>query len=277
MTAAQLRVLATRVAGRKAEDTDREVVLGDLLALGYGRETALRIVELLREEELLDCYLRRGAKNGCFPLTRVTEGYPKAVRKRLGLDSPGCIWCKGDMELLDTPKVSLVGSRVLRHENQVFAREVGRQAARQGFTLVSGNAAGADREAQEACLKAGGRVISVVAYELVNHRPRERVLYLGEDGYDQPFLPQRALSRNRVIHSLGERIFVAQSSLETGGTWDGTVRNLRFGWSPVFCFRDGSEAAERLIQMGANSITQDDLEDFSALCDEKYNFLTNDR
>ena len=91
------------------------------------------------------------------------------------------------------------------------------------------------------------------------------MLYLSEDGFDEEFSAQRALSRNRCIHALGRMVFVAQCDLQKGGTWSGTVRNLRFGWSPVACFRDGSEAASQLEQMGAYQIGLADLQDFACL------------
>ena len=273
LTVAQLRLLASRVEMMERPAQIRDLEPGDLLALGYGREMAERIVALLDEEALLESYLRRGMGSGCYPLTRVTEGYPAVVRRRLGLDAPGCLWYKGDVSLLDRPIIALVGSRLIRGANEAFAREVGRQAALQGYTLVSGNAVGADMTAQEACLAAGGTVISVLATELNQHRERERVLYLAEDGFDYAFSAQRALSRNRVIHTLGEKTLVARSSLEKGGTWDGSVRNLRFGWSPVFCFDDGSEAVMQLEQMGACLITMEDLRDLSALEPENKNLF----
>ena len=142
---------------------------------------------------------------------------------------------------------------------------MGRQAALQGYALVSGNARGADRTAQEACLAAGGWVISVVADGLDKQTARERMLYLSEDGFEEAFSAARALSRNRVIHALGCKTFVAQCSYRKGGTWDGTVKNLRFGWSPVFCFRDGSAAAELLAQMGAELVEMEALSPFESL------------
>jgi predicted Rossmann fold nucleotide-binding protein DprA/Smf involved in DNA uptake len=233
--------------------------------MGYGKEMAQRIVRLLSEDDRLDHYLRRGKNYGCTPLTRVSDGYPMALRRRLGLDSPGVLWAKGDLSLLATPTISLVGSRDLHPENRAFAQEVGRQAALQGYTLVSGNARGADRTAQESCLAAGGNVISVVADELFQHTPPEHMLYLSEEDFDLPFSALRALSRNRCIHALSDKTLVAQCTLGTGGTWDGTVKNLRFGWSKVFCFDDGSESAIQLEQMGATLITFDDLAALSAL------------
>jgi len=273
LTVAQLRILATRAGMMDAPTAERDLSAADLIGLGYGEEMANHILQLLSEEELLHHYLRQAAKQNCVPLTRLTEGYPAVVRQRLGLDSSGSLWCKGDFALLNTPKIALVGSRALKRENAKFAREVGRQAARQGYTLVSGNAAGADMEAQEACLEAGGNVIAVVSHGLQEQKCREQVLYLAEEGFDRPFSAQSALSRNRVIHSLGEKTLVAQATLEKGGTWDGTVRNLRFGWSPVFCFRDDSEACRRLADQGAVLVGMDALRDLANLKSEVISFF----
>ena len=259
LTDAQLRTLADRVVQAKRLQEDRDLTVRDLIALGYGREMAQRILSLLEETELLEYYIRRGEKFGCTPVTRVSPDYPLILRQRLGLDSPGCLWAKGDLSILNTPAIALVGSRNLKEPNRKFAVELGRQAARQGLTLVSGNARGADRAAQNACLEAGGRVISIVADELAKQPLQENVLYLSEEDFDAPFSSQRALSRNRCIHALGRMVFVAQSDLGKGGTWDGTVKNLRFGWSPVACFRDGSEASIQLEQMGVYLVGQEDL------------------
>jgi predicted Rossmann fold nucleotide-binding protein DprA/Smf involved in DNA uptake len=172
---------------------------------------------------------------------------------------------KGNTELLQKPCISLVGSRDIRQNNLIFAQEVGRQAAKQGYVLVSGNARGADRAAQLACLQAGGQIICVVADELTKRHPAENVLCISEDCFDAPFSSLRALSRNRLIHCLSDRIFVAQCDNGHGGTWDGTARNLKSGWSRVFCFQDGSDACSELMQMGADPIDLCNLYNFSSL------------
>lgn len=259
LTGGQMRTLAMRIQAAQLPVEDRDLCERDLIKLGYGREMALRIVKLLNEEDQLDRYLQLGKRQACVPVTRISKDYPLILRQRLGLDSPGCLWAKGDLSLLSRPGISLVGSRELREENREFAREVGRQAARQGLVLISGNARGADREAQNACLEAGGQVISIVADELTRQRERTGMLYLSEEDFESPFTTQRALSRNRCIHALGRMVFVAQSDLGKGGTWDGTGKNLRYGWSPVACFRDGSEASRELEQMGAYLIGKESL------------------
>ena len=265
LTPAQLRSLSDRVRSMGRPTEDRELDLADLTALGYREDMARRILGLLEEEDLLEHYITRGRKLDCVPLTRVSPEYPQSLRDRLGTEAPGCLWTKGDLALLEAPKVVLVGSRDIRDKNREFAEEVGRQAARQGFVLVSGNARGADRAAQEACLLAGGRVISVVADRLAKQTAREWMLFLSQDGFDEEFSSQRALSRNRVIHALGQCVFVAQCGNQTGGTWDGTVKNLRFRWSPVRCFDDGSASMKLLEQMGAELVGFEQLSDLASL------------
>ena len=259
LTTAQLRTLAQRIQNLDLPREDRDLTITDLMTLGYGPNLANRIIQLLEEESVLEYYVQKGTKFGCTPVTRVSEGYPLLLRKRLGLDSPGCLWAKGDLSLLAEPGVTLVGSRDIRENNRKFAEEAGRQAALQGYVLISGNARGADRAAQNACLAAGGKVICVIADELAKQPLRDNVLYLSEDGYNEPFSAQRALSRNRCLHSLGILTFVAQSALGMGGTWDGTAKNLHNGWSNVCCFNDGSEAMIQLGQMGATLITAEQL------------------
>ena len=163
LTVAQFRTLAMRVAQGKISDDMRELTEQDIIALGYDRTMAARMISLLGNTKDLDQYLKTGNRFGCVPISRISQEYPLAVHKRLGLDAPGCLWAKGNMDLLHTQTVSLVGCREISPMNYQFAEKAGKEAARQGITLVSGNARGADKIAQDACLAEGGNVICVVA------------------------------------------------------------------------------------------------------------------
>lgn len=265
LTTAQLRVLAQRAAYLPQPDCGEELTIEHLLAAGVEKQLAEKTLKLLDDTLQLNAYLNKARRAGCTPITRASPAYPMALRKRLGLEAPGCLWAKGNLEILSMPAVSLVGSRALRDRNRRFAREVGIQAAKQGFVLISGNARGADSAAQDACLEAGGYVVSVLADSLNEHCPDAHRLYLSEDDYDECFSVPRALHRNRVIHALSDRVFVAQCTLERGGTWDGSIQNLRKGWSSLYCFRDGSPAAATLEQLGAFLIEEKILADFRTL------------
>ena len=273
LTIAQLRKLSAFASAMEKPAQQRELTEMDLIGLGCDRSLARKVLQLLEQEELLCYYLHDGAKAGCKPLTRISQGYPVRLHKALGSEAPGTLWYKGDLTLLDIPSVSVVGSRDLYPENQAFAEEIGRQAALQGYSLVSGNARGADRVAQEACLRSGGKVIAVVADKLADHPERENVLYLSEEGFDLPFTAQRALQRNRIIHSLSDKTFVVQCTLGKGGTWKGTGENLRHNWSQVLCFDDNSAACRELIAMGAAGVSAETVGNIAEISPQSPNFL----
>ena len=166
LTQAQLRHLRERVRNGPRTMESRDLEVADLMALGYDMDFAQRIVRLLSEEEALDRSLAWGESQGCVPITQVSDNYPMRVMICLGGDAPGCLWAKGDLSILEGEKIALVGSRDLQIPNAQFAQQVGLFAAENDLVLVSGNARGADRIAQDTCLAHGGRVISVVAEAL---------------------------------------------------------------------------------------------------------------
>ena len=274
LTLPQLRLLSRRAAQAGCADAPGEVTDQTLRALGYGPEEARRIAALLGQERLLEQYLRQAERAGITLLTRISPGYPPRLGQRLRPDGPAVLCLRGDPGLLPGgPTLGLVGSRALRPENRAFAREAGRQAAAQGHTLISGGAKGADLAAQDACLAAGGRVVSFVSDRLLDHTPRSGLLLCSEAGFDLPFSAPRALARNRLIHALADRLLVAQCTPGTGGTWAGTTENLRRGWSPVFVFSDGSAGCEALSALGAGRVSSEDLRELDALVPAQTSFL----
>lgn len=255
LTPAQFRALRAGVlAGTRAEgNAERALTLDDLRALGCEPSFAERVLDLLGRERELDRYLSVAEELGIRPLTRVSPQYPSRLR-RLGDAAPAVLFCRGALSLLERPAVALVGSRELSPAGERFARKVGALAAAEGFVLVSGNARGADRTAQDACLAAGGSVLAVLPDGLHEHAPDSaRICYLCEWGWHLPMVGYRALERNRLIHALGEKTLVAQSHLN-GGTWSGSEENLRRGWSPLFVHDDGSPGCAALISLGANAV-----------------------
>lgn len=273
LTVAQFRTLARRVAEAERDLASRDMEVSDLEKLGYDKAMAQRIYGLLSGINQLREYLRRAENCDCFPVTRLNPCYPLSVLKRLGLDSPGVLWAKGDVSLLNRPAVAVIGSRDLREENRRFAEEAGRQIAKQGYVLVSGNARGADKTAQEACLKAGGKVISIVADSLQRQPLMRNVLYLSLDDFDAAFSSRRALQRNYVIHTMASLTIAAQCTLGKGGTWDGILANLKHGWNPVCIFADGSDGAADLQNRGVQGITAQALSDLALLSDQKTSLI----
>ena len=126
LTVAQMRELFARSDAMKRRDISRDVDVYDFVSIGYSPKFARHVIDLLHDEVLLQYYLNKSRKADCVPVTRATASYPLLVRKRLDLDSPGVLWAKGDLSLLETPTVALVGSRELKEENACFAEMLGR-------------------------------------------------------------------------------------------------------------------------------------------------------
>ena len=256
LSLAQARELSrrARAAGIGEEDPFRDVTVKDVRRLGYSEYEAGHIVSLLGRERQLDGYLLAAEKADVAVITRLDARFPQRLREQLGARCPAALFCRGDLELLQSVCVSVVGSRHLASPGAQFAAQAGRLAAREGFTLCSGDAMGADRTAQEACLRGGGSVLIFPATELVYCPARENVLYAAEGGFELGFSAQRALGRNRFIHAMGEKTLVAQTGFGKGGTWSGSLDNLQHEYSPLFVFDDKSEGAQALCARGATPV-----------------------
>ena len=256
LSLAQARELSrrARAAGIGEEDPFRDVTVKDVRRLGYSEYEAGHIVSLLGRERQLDGYLLAAEKADVAVITRLDARFPQRLRDQLGARCPAALFCRGDLRLLQRPCISVVGSRHLASPGAQFAAQAGRLAAREGFTLCSGDAMGADRTAQEACLSNGGSVLIFPATELVYCPVRENVLYAAEGGFELGFSAQRALGRNRFIHAMGEKTLVAQTGFGKGGTWSGSLDNLQHEYSPLFVFDDGSEGARALCARGATPV-----------------------
>lgn len=256
LSLAQARELSrrARAAGIGEEDPFRDVTVKDVRRLGYSEYEAGHIVSLLGRERQLDGYLLAAEKADVAVITRLDARFPQRLREQLGARCPAALFCRGDLRLLQRPCISVVGSRHLASPGAQFAAQAGRLAAREGFTLCSGDAMGADRTAQEACLRGGGSVLIFPATELVYCPARENVLYAAEGGFELGFSAQRALGRNRFIHAMGEKTLVAQTGFGKGGTWSGSLDNLQHEYSPLFVFDDGSEGVRALCARGATPV-----------------------
>ena len=238
----------------------------ELLRLGCTQQETDEILERLSHRELLRRYLQGLSKRGIRVITRISPEYPFRLREKLGDRAPLVLFCAGALSLVERECMSLVGSRKLRPAGGEFARCAGNAIARQGYCYCSGGAAGADTEGFYGAMEQGGCAVLFLADSLEEHltdrRYRQylrdkRLLLVSEQGADLPFSTPRAMSRNRLIHAMGQKVFVAQSDYGTGGTWNGTMENLKEGWSPVFvCSGEPEDPGTRgLLERGAEPVS----------------------
>jgi DNA processing protein len=91
--------------------------------------------------------------------TVADERYPSNLR--MIPDRPPFLFCRGEMSDADQRAVAVVGTRAPTHDGESLARHLSAALIGDGFTVVSGLAAGIDTAAHSSALDAGGRTLAV--------------------------------------------------------------------------------------------------------------------
>ncbi|MEM7675019.1 MAG: DNA-processing protein DprA, partial [Myxococcota bacterium] len=114
-------------------------------------------------------------RQGIEQVYRSYRGYPTHLTRTLTPNrAPPVLMYKGSLELLQTPCTVISGSRRAGPEGLDCARAVAQSLARKGIVIATGLARGVDREATDAALNAGGRVIGVSAQGILKTPERWR-------------------------------------------------------------------------------------------------------
>lgn len=267
---------ALEALGPAQRTDDAELDMEELRRLGCGEAEAAEILRRLEQGELLHRYLTRLEDQGIGVTTRISADYPTRLREVLGDRAPLVLFYAGNPALFQENCIALVGSRRLRTAGKNFARAAGRAIGGQGYCYCSGGAAGADTEGLMGAVFAGGSAVVFLADSLAarckDRRYQkllldQRLVLVSEQGPDMEFSTPRALSRNRLIHAMGQKVLVAQSDYGSGGTWNGTMENLKAQWSPVWMF-DGEPndpGTRGLLERGAMPVSLSQLQDLSGL------------
>lgn len=275
---------AARSLGPGPADPEKDVSREDLVRLGCSGQEAEEIILRLSRRETLMRYLSALERKGITLVTRISPQYPRRLWDALGDKAPLVLYCAGNVELFSRKAVSLVGSRELREKGKAFSALAGHEIARQGMVYCSGGAKGADTLGFESAMKNGGSAVLFLADNLMENLKKPlyrkvleegRLLLVSEGGPEQEFTTYRALARNRLIHAFGQKTLVAQSDYGFGGTWSGTVDNLKNSWSPVFvCDSEPEDPGTKgLLERGANPVSMEELGDLSLLGDAQLKII----
>jgi DNA processing protein len=141
-------------------------------------------------------------------------------------DPPPVLWVKGLLAEADKFSVGLVGSRQASPAGLAAARNLGRDGATRGVTIVSGLARGIDAEAHWGALEAGGRTLAVLGCGLDWVYPQENApLYeriplagalISEFPPNTPPRPGNFPRRNRVLAGLSLAVVVVEAGQRSG-------------------------------------------------------------
>lgn len=223
----------------------------------------VRVQRLLARGFLLSQVVERWQARAIWVVSRADPEYPRRLKARLREDAPAILYGCGDIGLLDTGGLAVVGSRKVSEDLVGYAKSIGQLAARAERTIVSGGARGVDQAAMRGAMESGGKVIGVLAEHLektVMNREERNYLRDGSlilvSAYDPSagFNVGHAMQRNKLIYALADTSLVVNSDIEKGGTWAGAVEQLnKLKFVPVFVRSTGEASAglEGLKKKGA--------------------------
>lgn len=168
----------------------------------------------------------------------LSSDYPKTLKQNLKKTyAPPLLYAKGNLQLLQTDSLAIVGSRQAGLVSLQFTDNIAKQAAAQNKVVVSGYAKGVDKQALDSALKYGGKSIVVLPQGITTFSSGFKALYkdiiAGNVLVVSTFHPKApwstglAMARNPIIYGMAQDIYVAEAADSKGGTWAGVIDGLR--------------------------------------------------
>jgi DNA processing protein len=150
--------------------------------------------------------------------------YPELLRNIY--DPPKELFIRGNIDLLNTKCLAIVGTRKATLYGKQIARKLSRQLAEVGITVVSGLAEGIDTEAHLGALDAGGNTIAVfgsgidVIFPAQNIGLAKKIEISGSliSEYPEGFSTAKWTfpRRNRIISGLSLGVIMIEGGYESG-------------------------------------------------------------
>lgn len=247
--------------------------LAELQSAGITRET---VDSLLDRGAALGIMTERWESRGLWVLSRGDDAYPSRVKSYLGYAAPPLLFGAGDVKLLQSGGLAIVGSRDASDGEIEFARQVAAACASQEITVTSGAARGVDLESMAGAFEADGKAVGVLpdslARSAVSARYREGLM-CGRLTLVSPFDPDArwfaftAMERNKLIYALSDAALVVSSAADSGGTWAGAVEALDVGRVVVYVKAHGSikEGNRKLLTRGGRPFPEGPWTDLRSL------------
>lgn len=181
------------------------------------------IESLLKRTDKLGEELDRLAEKKIYVTSRLQDNYPQKLKKAMSKQAPIIFFYCGDMRLLETETVAIIGSREATEQETEFAGKHARISAKNGRVIVSGGAKGIDSIAKEAALHGGGKVVTYVSDDMVSYLKKnadfilwDRMLVLSAFHPEAAFKGYNALERNKYIYASADYAVVVSSGDGTG-------------------------------------------------------------
>lgn len=232
-------------------------------------EEADRIITLISRGPSMAIEVEKLSSMGIWIITRADKLYPKRFKKILKGLSPTIIYGAGDINLLETESIGIVGSRNADQNAIEFTKKLSKKVVFERFTVVSGGSKGIDSFAHQTAIENGGKTIAILSdglskfikkKENLNNILNKQLVVISPYHPNARFYSYTALERNKFIYGLSEFTVATSSDFKKGGTWAGAVENLKMNWVPLYVREDeDSKGLSELGKLGAKKLTINDL------------------
>ena len=235
-----------------------------------------------RYKQNLSVYVDYMKKNNIHIITLYDENYPENLKQIY--DNPIVLYAKGNLKLLNSNGIAIVGSRNCTEYGKTIATEIAYNIAKTGKCVISGLAKGIDSFAHLGAINAEGDTIGVLGCGLDNIYPSENKelaeriiksngLLISE--YIVGMKPEKKNfpERNRIISALSRGIVVVEAREKSGAliTADfGLEQGKEIFAVPGNIDNSNSKGTNELIKQGAYILTE--YKDVINTCYNNYNY-----
>lgn len=180
---------------------------------------------------------------------------------------PALLYVRGDIELLSSPQLAIVGSRKGSRAGLGNAHSFARAFAASGCTITSGMALGIDAEGHRGALAGGGCTIAVlgtgvdIVYPRRNGELYQSIIEQGAVISEMPLgatpRPSQFPSRNRIISGLSLGVLIVEAALKSGSLITARLameQNREVFAMPGSIHNPASRGCHALIREGAKLV-----------------------
>ena len=183
---------------------------------------------------------------------------------------PSRLYVKGNIELLNSIGIAIVGSRTNTQYGEKMCKTFTKKLVEYEFTIISGLAIGIDTIAHKTCIKYSGKTIAVLPCGFNNIYPKQNKglideilenggIIITEYEKDVKAESKKFLERNRIVAGLGIGTLVIEAGYRSGTSV--TARYTRNLNKPVFCIPSSLEnkkgfGTNELIKSGSKMVTR---------------------
>jgi DNA processing protein len=194
---------------------------------GFGYQTLTKVLEQRSQLHPQQLFVDHQKTNPHF-WTPADPDYPQLLREIPS--PPPILYYRGEVDLTENhgqkTLIGIVGTRQPTDYGIRWTHQITKTLVKNGFTIVSGMAAGIDRETHLATIKAGGRTIGVlgtgvdIIYPAKNRDLYQQILTSGLviSEYAAKTPPNRTHfpRRNRIIAGLSRAVLVMEAPSKSG-------------------------------------------------------------